>query len=63
VSAVEEAHSSSGPAIAGEDERDLRNRFANDRTFSLFASFYPFFSIAISLLVISSLEKAEGAER
>jgi hypothetical protein len=31
--------------------------------FSLFASFYPLFPISFSRLVISSLKKAEGAER
>ncbi len=48
------------PAIAGADERDLRNRFASDRTFSLFASFYSLFPISFSWLVISSLEKLRG---
>jgi len=38
--------------------RSLRNRLASDRNFSLFASFYSFFPISISLPVISSLRKS-----
>ena len=40
--------------------RESRNRLANDRTFSLFASFYSLFPISFSPFVISSLKTLRG---
>ena len=44
----------------GASHRSLRNRLANDRKFSLFASFYSLFPNSFSRLVISSLKKLRG---
>ena len=60
--------STSPPLGRGEEEArsrgalhpSLRNQFANDRTFSLFASFYSLFPNSFSRFVISSLKKLRG---
>ena len=70
VRSLRELQWSPSPAIAGAESggasrdashRRLRNRLANDRTFSLFASFYWLFPIfSYSPFVISSLKKLRG---